>query len=170
MVLCFMDTLEEHRDLSLQEWNFRNILQNHINALLKQQMIYWKQRGIIKWVKFGDECTEFFQSFATIKYIRSVITSITNADGNIAYDHEKKAELLWNAYKDRLGTSEFTRMHFDLASLPHHAPNLDWLHDPFSKEEIDKIISQLPTHVTGIRWIQHRFHEEMLCDYCRRFL
>jgi hypothetical protein len=51
----FLDVLEEARDLTLEEWNFRNIINEHLRKLLHQQRTYWKQRGTINWVKFGDE-------------------------------------------------------------------------------------------------------------------
>jgi hypothetical protein len=31
-----LDTLEEFRDLTLEEWNFRHILKQHLEALLQQ--------------------------------------------------------------------------------------------------------------------------------------
>jgi hypothetical protein len=59
-IISFPDILEESRDLSLEEWNFRNLLQDHLAKLLKQQRVYWKQRGRIKWATLGDENTKFF--------------------------------------------------------------------------------------------------------------
>ena len=59
-IIVLLDILDESRDLTLQEWNFRSILQEHLQTLLHEQKIYWQQRGTIKWVKFGNECTEFF--------------------------------------------------------------------------------------------------------------
>ena len=55
-----MEILEEHRDLSLEEWNFKDILNERLVALVHQQKIYWKQRGTVRWVKFGDAGTSFF--------------------------------------------------------------------------------------------------------------
>jgi hypothetical protein len=52
-----LDLIEESRDLNLEEWNFKNILLDHLEALLHQQKVYWQQSGTINWVKFGDECT-----------------------------------------------------------------------------------------------------------------
>jgi hypothetical protein len=46
--------LEEFRDLSIEERNFRAILREKLLALLEQQRIYWKQRGAIKWATLGD--------------------------------------------------------------------------------------------------------------------
>jgi hypothetical protein len=37
MVLNFLGTIEEHRDMSLEEWNFRQLLQYNLNGLLEQQ-------------------------------------------------------------------------------------------------------------------------------------
>lgn len=37
-------------------------------------------------------------------------------------------------------------MDFDLNTILQPAKKLDWLHDPFTKEEIDTVISQLSTH------------------------
>jgi hypothetical protein len=40
MVLNFLDTIEEHRNLSLEEWNFRTMVQDNLNELFEQQRIY----------------------------------------------------------------------------------------------------------------------------------
>lgn len=42
--LQWLDVIEEYRDLSLEEWNFRSILREKMLSLLEQQRIYWKQR------------------------------------------------------------------------------------------------------------------------------
>lgn len=44
LILSFLESLEDFRDLSIQEWNFREILAEKLLALLKQQKINWKQR------------------------------------------------------------------------------------------------------------------------------
>jgi hypothetical protein len=59
--------------------------------------------------------------------------------------HEEKAQLLWEAYKDRLGKSEFTHMYFDLHSLLNASEDLHILEEPFMKEEIDGIVANLPS-------------------------
>jgi hypothetical protein len=57
-------------------------------------------------------------------------------DGNIVTRHEEKEKLLWEAYKSRLGTSEFTHIYFDLHMLLTQSENLEWLDDPFTKDDI----------------------------------
>jgi exonuclease III len=145
-LIQFLDLLEEFRDLSLEEWNFRAIISLHLQNLLHQQKIYWKQRGTISWVKFGDECTAFFHANASIKHTRNTITSLKNPAGQELHQHEEKAKLLWLAFKERMGTSEFTHMYHDLGSLLIADGNLSALEMPFAKEEIDCIISDLPNN------------------------
>lgn len=116
-VILFLDAIEERRDLSLQEWNFRELVQTQLQTLLNQQKIYWKQRGTINWVKFGHECTESFHANASIKHRRNFITMLQSPDNIEIYDHEAKANLIWEAFKERLGTTEFSHMYIELDSL-----------------------------------------------------
>jgi hypothetical protein len=142
----FLDVLEEARDLTVEEWNFRNIINEHLRKLLHQQRTYWKQRGTINWVKFGDECTAFFHANASIRHRKNFISSLVNSVGEELLLHGDKAELLWQAYKDRMGVTEYIHMYFDLPSLLRADNNLGDLERPFTKEEIDKIITALPNN------------------------
>lgn len=144
-IILMLDTLEEFRDLSLQEWNFRVITQKHLEKLQHWQKNYWKQRGQIKWVKFGDESTRFFHANATIKLRRNLITFLKNANGDIVSNHEEKAENIWNSFKQSLGTSEFTCMPFNLAELLQPVEGLHEL-EVFTYEKINAIIAGLPNN------------------------
>jgi hypothetical protein len=79
--LTFLQIIEEFKDLSIHEWNFKQILDSKLQSLLKQHKIYWKQRGQIKWVSLGDASTKFFHANATIKYRRNSITCLEDHDG-----------------------------------------------------------------------------------------
>jgi hypothetical protein len=76
LVLQFLDILEEFRDLSLEEWNFRALVHKKLKKLLENQRIYWMQRGGIKWVTLGDENTKFFYANATIRHNKNSIMSL----------------------------------------------------------------------------------------------
>ena len=76
-------------------------------------MIYWKQRGTIKWVKFGERNTKFFHTYASIKHSKNAITSLQDSNGQFFFDHDSKADLFWKACKARLGCSEFNFINFD---------------------------------------------------------
>jgi hypothetical protein len=42
LIILFIDVIEEHRDLEVQEWNFRRLLQQHLLNLLDWQKNYWR--------------------------------------------------------------------------------------------------------------------------------
>jgi hypothetical protein len=42
---------------------------------------------------------------------------LKNRDGIEILSHNEKAQLLWAAYKERLGISEFSHIYFDLNDL-----------------------------------------------------
>lgn len=68
IVIQFLEVLSDYRDLSIEEFNFKSLLCSHLLELLEKQRIYWKQRGAVKWVKFGDASTKFFHANATARY------------------------------------------------------------------------------------------------------
>jgi hypothetical protein len=145
MLINLSDSLEEFRDLSLEEWSARRIFQNNQETLLQQQKEYWKQRGKIKYATLGDENTRIFHSTATIRHNKNSIMVLKDVNGVAMSKHEDKANILWEAFKERLGKSEFSHIYFDLDSLISGEPGLDDLQAPFTTEEIDAIVSNLPS-------------------------
>jgi hypothetical protein len=62
-------------------------------------------------------------------------------------DHDGKAEILWKAFKERMGSSDNTSMKFNLHELLGvniDRDLLDSLEVPFSDKEIEDIIKELP--------------------------
>jgi hypothetical protein len=143
-ILQLIDSLEEYRDLSLEEWNFRIILREKLLALLEQQRIYWKQRGAVKWATLGDIGTKFFHANATIRHRRNAISSLRDETGNLHLSHEDKASVLWESFNERLGQSENNEMRFDLSSLLSANVELSHLESKFTIEEIDEVVKNLP--------------------------
>jgi hypothetical protein len=146
LLIEFIDIIEEHRDLSIEEWNFRELMQTKIADLLHIQKIYWKQRASIKWIADGDICSRFFHAHATVKHRRNSIASLSDDNGTSFSEHDQKANLMWNAFKSRLGTSDFSENVFDLSNLINMQDGLQWLDSPFTKQEIDSIIVALPSY------------------------
>jgi hypothetical protein len=99
--------LGDYRDLSLQEWNFKKLLDDRLLNLLTQQKTYCKQRGTMKWATLGDAGTSFFHANATIQHRRNLIPQLTNSDGIVVTSHKDKEQLIWEGFKIRLGISEF---------------------------------------------------------------
>jgi hypothetical protein len=146
MILQLLDVIGDYRDLSLQEWNFKDLLQERLICLLHQQKIYWKQRGSIKWAKWGDVGTSFFHANATLRHWKNLITQITIPNGPTIYNHKDKELAIWEDFKIRLGISEFEGFLIDPAYFIERVDNLHILEVPFSNTEVDEVIKNLPNN------------------------
>lgn len=71
------------------------------------------------------------------------ISFLLNTDNTIVHDHDQNAAILWNSLKDRIGKTKPTTANFHI----EHLANMDTLYDleqAFTREEIDKIIQEMP--------------------------
>jgi hypothetical protein len=141
-----LELINEHRDLSLEEWNFKIVLEKHLLKLLENQRVYWRQRGNIKWAQLGDAGTHFFHTCATLRHRNKLINELTSRHGNIAVDHRDKAVILWEEFRERLGVNEFTGFTIEPSSINQTRVDLSDLEDPFAHDEIDNIVRALPNY------------------------
>ena len=146
-VLSMIDGIEDQRNLSTIEANFRIIIKNHIAKLLEVKRIYWKSRFKMRSIQLDDENTEFFHAMATQSYRKKYITTINNEDGHPFQPHDHKAAIIWKSYKDRLGKSIDPPMLFNLEELIQPQDHTE-LAAPFSMDEIDQLNKDLPTDRT----------------------
>jgi hypothetical protein len=144
LVISFLDCIEEWRDLSVEEWNFIAMVAAKLSKLLHQQRLYWRQRGTIRWVKLGDENTKFFHANASVRHRRNLINNLLDSSGNVVYGHEQKASLLWDHFRERLGTSSQSKMIFDLHQLFGQNVDLSFLESSITADEVDEVIKALP--------------------------
>ena len=92
-----IDGIEDQRNLSTIEANFRIIIKNHIAKLLEVKRIYWKSRFKMRSIQLDDENTEFFHAMATQSYRKNFITTINDEDGNPFQNHDHKAAIVWKS-------------------------------------------------------------------------
>jgi hypothetical protein len=76
--LTMLDGIEDQRQLSIIEKNFRFFLENHTRKLMEAKMIYWRNRTKIRWTKLGDENKKFFHTIATKNYRVTDTTKLVN--------------------------------------------------------------------------------------------
>jgi len=143
-VIGFLDTLEDRRGLYNPEINLRILVKVQVQRLLHYKNMYWKQRYNANRIKFGDECTKFFHTMATNSFRKNTSTQILNDQGAWIQDHEGKAGLLWNSFKNRLGVTSGISMHFQLSNLITPRSNLLSLVEPWSHSKIDNIVKNMP--------------------------
>ncbi|WVZ76610.1 hypothetical protein U9M48_024573 [Paspalum notatum var. saurae] len=144
-VILYLDALEEYRLLTTPESNLRRILKLHLSVLLQYRMEYWKKRYTVNRVKFGDECTKFFHSMATISFRRNCIAQLQNKEGCSVVDHDSKAAILWEDFRCGMGVTDRPPMVFDLSSAVSPVPGLQDLVRPLQQEEIVKVIKSFPS-------------------------
>jgi hypothetical protein len=144
-VIAFLDDLEDQRTLYNPEANLRLAVKKQLKVWLQYKNIYWRNRYTVNRVKFGDECTKFFHGMATISYRRNTISQLKNEHGVWIQDHDGKAGLLWNSFRQRMGMSSSPTMLFDLSSLITPVDGMDTLAAPFETVEIDSVVRRMPT-------------------------
>lgn len=115
--MLLLDGLEEQRPLSRLESILKQLVKNHISKLLEEKRNYWKQRNNVRWVKLGDENTSFLPSYASISHKKNNIASLNIPGDILVTDHDQKAGILWETFKNRMGISEFNGIYYDLSSL-----------------------------------------------------
>ena len=81
---------------------------------------------------------------ATISFRKNTITQLRNEQGTWIQDHEGKAGIIWNAFRNRMGVIEEPIILYNLASLVTRHEDLSCLVKPFTHEEIDNIVRRMP--------------------------
>jgi hypothetical protein len=145
MTIAFFDKLEEIRPLFHHEFKFRVVIKRQIHNLTAMQNTYWRQRFTQRLVQFGDENTKFFHAMASERYRKNVISQIVDSSGRTISDHTEKSALFYHEFKRRMGCSIPTSPQYQLNNIVPYCGNLDHLCLPFSQEEIENIILELPS-------------------------
>jgi hypothetical protein len=165
-LISLIDSIENFRDLSSMERQFRISMKFHLAALLKQQLDYWKQRGKIKWITLRDENSRFFHSMTTTQNRKNHIQSITTATGVTLTEHKDKADVLLQAYRERLGQTNNTSGAHNISALLNSSSNLEFLEAPFSAKEIDDVVAEFPYNKSpGPDGFNAEFLQKMLAHY-----
>lgn len=143
---CFyvklLDGIEEQRALSIIERNFRKALIKHTNSLLEAKRKYWRIRANIRWAKLGNENTKLFHAIATYAFRHNYISFLLSNDNIIVHEHNQKAAILWQSFKERIGMTDNTTKLFGIDHLALDNSN-EHLEIAFSKEEIDEVIKTM---------------------------
>lgn len=148
-VLLLLDGPEEQRPLSVLETALRSLVKQHMARLLESRRKYWKQRNTVRWIKLGDENTSFFQAMASISHRKNSIACLTAPDGTTITNHDQKAGVLWESFKNRMGVSYFNGISYDLSTLLV-SQDLNFLADDFCEEDFVNVVKSIPSnHAPG---------------------
>lgn len=81
---------------------------------------------------------------ASERYNKNNIATLTADYGSCVEDHTSKESVIFQAFKECLGSSSTHEMKFDLARIIKRAEGLDQHTVPFTTDEIDNIIRLMP--------------------------
>lgn len=95
-------------------------------------------------VLLGRENTKFFHAMATKRFRINAISSLIDSVGNQVSDHEGKAAILWNAFRERMGVSMKPKMVFDLSELIEDKCDLMSHCLQITTKEIDEVVKRIP--------------------------
>jgi hypothetical protein len=104
-----------------------------------------EKRCTIRWIEQGEENSKFFHAMATERYRRNNIAMLRDETGAEFSDHQTMAGMLWTNYKEIMGRSKGISMQFDLGHLIQRVDGLEELTAPFTKEEMNGVIKNMPT-------------------------
>lgn len=82
---------------------------------------------------------------ATKRYRQNCIAMLKAEDGSMVDVHVGKESIIFNAFKQRMGSAATPNMRFDLDTLIHASTQLDELTIPFMEKEIDEVIKDMPS-------------------------
>lgn len=116
LLIDFLDSIEEARPLSTAEFTLRDLVQDKLADLHRCKAIYWKQRSKIKRIKASDENTKFFHAHASHRFRNNGIHSLL-LQGSQVFDHDTKADALYEFFYETLGGSANTTWDFHLQDL-----------------------------------------------------
>lgn len=72
------------------------------------------------------------------------MASLKASDGTIVDDHNGKESILFESFREPFGKSNHHQMRFDVGSLIPPNNDLDLLTAPFTHEEIDGVVKEIP--------------------------
>ncbi len=96
-----LDRLEEHADLSPDQFGRRLELRERLNRVLDDEELLWKARANLKWLKEGDRNTKFFHAFANGRKRSNLIGTIDDDDGSSYCNDEDKKTYFARKFKER---------------------------------------------------------------------
>ena len=116
LVISFLNLIEERHPLSFSELILRRLVRSFLSRLIANRATYWRQRGKVRHCISGDENTAYHHQCATIRLQLNNI-KLLRVDDTPVFSHSGKESILFNFFKDLLGSSGHSTVSFDLGEL-----------------------------------------------------
>jgi hypothetical protein len=136
IVISLLDLIEEHRTLTIHEFNLRHVVIKTLRRAIRARIDHWRTRSKIKFAIDGDENTKYFHICASNRLRNNKISTIEH-NGVQFSNHSQKEQILTYFFANLLGSTTDTHWNFSLHDIYHPIHHhLCYLDDPFISEEI----------------------------------
>ncbi|KAH9649551.1 rnase h domain-containing protein [Citrus sinensis] len=148
-----LKNLKRNYDHSVNRDRIRG-MENHIDNLLADDEVYWKQRSRVDRLLAGDKNMKFFHAKASARKQKNKIWGVLNEDGNWTKEAEEIESKFCDHFASLFTTTRPSRQQREAAveSVPRRvtAEMNEELTRPFTKEEIKEALFQMcPTKAPG---------------------
>jgi hypothetical protein len=102
-----------------------------------------RQRSRITWLRLGDANTKYFHLMANARKKKNYIHSL-QAKGRVALTQSTKHDIIYSHFLQHAGTYVPRQCTLNFSELECETRNLDHLDNPFSEDEIRKVVMSAP--------------------------
>jgi hypothetical protein len=143
-IIQWFDLAQENRQLSTEEIRLHRDLKLRVLDLAAIERSWRMQASRLVWPKEGDACTRFFHLRANGQARKNYIPCLRKVDGNYAWSHLEKEEILHRHFHEQLGKCEHrvATIQWTLLDMPLLSDQS--LDQPFTKTEVKRAIMELP--------------------------
>lgn len=143
LTLQNLERAQESRPLSTEEVDFKKYLKSKAVGIAAIQKARARQHSRLTWMRKGDTNTKFFHLHANMRKKKSFISTL-NGESGIATTQESKSDLAHNHFSSLLGSPSIRTKAINWAELGLQSHDLEDLDVPVTKEEIERVIKELP--------------------------
>lgn len=118
-VIFRLDLAQEDRELTEAERNLRSLLKIKLLGIAAIDRARWRQKSRVTQIKEGDASTRFFHLRANGECRKNHIPVLNGANDPVS-DHEGKAKILLDRFKQHMGTpfSRTNTLNWNSLGLP----------------------------------------------------
>lgn len=144
VVVYELDDAQELRSLTRVELDLRAELKGNILSLASLARTMARQRARSRHIREGDACTKYFHLQACHRRRKNYMFTI-NHGGQTFTEEEAKAGIVYDYYNDLVGRPFSRRLRINLDALGLPRVDLSDQAEPFTVEEIARIIHATPS-------------------------
>jgi hypothetical protein len=144
LTLANLERAQEERALTADELEFKKYLKNKSLGMAAVQKSRARQHSRLTWMRKGDSNTRFFHLHANRRKKKSFIATLIG-ESRTAISQKSKLVLAHNHFSNLIGTSNIRTRAINWNELGYEHHDLQDLDAPFTPQEIEAVIKDMPS-------------------------